>query len=130
MAKKGRNAIQILCKCGCGVEIKNHYNHGKSVEYVLGHHTCKTPWKPSPQPKLCKCGCGEYANPGKQYLPHHHSKELHVSEETKKKISISSFGKVMSKDAKNKMSISQIGNKNALGNRWSLVKEKTMEKTS
>lgn len=56
----------VLCKCGCGGEIK------KGNDYIFNHHRRgEGYWDKQREPQLCKCGCGEYANPGNRFINGH-----------------------------------------------------------
>lgn len=54
--------------------------------------------------RLCACGCGGTTNPGRRYIYHHHRKNVSLSKEHKKKISLSMDGLTHSEETKKKMS--------------------------
>lgn len=83
----------------------NKYKNSQSVDEWIKENTNK---------HLCACGCGEYIEIKPyhrepkvgipKYIPGHHSK----TPEYKESLRLNRLGKVMSDDARNKMSIAQL----------------------
>jgi len=95
---------QKLCECGCGEFVK------KENRFIFNHHgRGALYWKIQKGPQLCKCGCGDYAKPGKDYIHTHCWNGMNHSLETRKKISISNTGKIISKKTRAKLSAINLG---------------------
>ena len=64
-----------LCKCGCGLEIKEFDSRGREIKFIKYHNNkgINHPMYNRSKPKnLCKCGCGkEVKNNRNLYFPGH-----------------------------------------------------------
>ena len=86
------------CECGiCGLEVK------PGNRFIKGHARKGKIYKRKIS-RICKCGCGEITKPGNKFINRHSRRGVKLSEETKKKIGLIHFGKIISEETKLKIS--------------------------